>query len=1041
MTFIVRLLLLLVALVSALSVHFVYAAEPVKIGVLALRSKEQTLKQWQPLTEAMNKALPAYHFDIDALTYPELDLAVASRQLDFVLTNPSHYVKLHYGLGLGAPLATLAMNEQGQMETVFGGVIFTLARQTGLNDLSDVKGKTVAVVHQNSLGEYQAQAYEFHQAGINLSQDVKLLETGMPHDNVVNEVLNSRAEVGFVRTGVLEAMAKQGKLDLAKVKILNLQNLHGFPAQSSTKLYPEWAFASMPNVDASLAKHMAATLFKMEEDTLVTNALGIHGFVVPADYTPVANVLKTLRVDPFDTSPEFTLRDALKRYRWQLLLTVLAFATLMLQSLHLFWTKRKLHLNYRLSLKQQEQIQESELRLKLAIEGSRISTWDWNIQTDVAQYSKLSKEMLGYSDNDTLSTHDEWFSRVHPGDQLYVKNMTQAYLEGVTDIYVLRCRLRCKDDSYKWILDRGMIVSRSEEGKPLRMIGTHTDITEQKTVENDLRIAAAAFESQTGMAVTDAKNIILRVNNAFTRITGYTPEEAIGQTPRLLTSGRHDKAFYTAMWESINNTGSWEGEIWNRRKSGDIYPEHLTITAVKNANGIVTNYVASLTDITISKAASEEIKNLAFYDPLTRLPNRRLFTDRLQQALAASTRSKQRGALLLLDLDHFKTLNDTLGHDIGDLLLQQVAHRLSISVREGDTVARIGGDEFVVLLEDLSGQDIEAAKQTEAIGENILATLCEPYHLGTYEHLSTPSIGVTIFNNHDESSDTLLKQAEIAMYQSKAVGRSTLLFYDPKMQELITSRADMEHEIRQAIAKQQFQLYYQVQMSSEDQPLGAEALIRWHHPELGMIPPFQFIPLAEETGLILPIGQWVLDTACAQLKIWEQNKLTQHLTLSVNVSAKQFHQSNFVTQVQSTIMRHDINPTRLNLELTESMLLDNVEGMIESMNELRAIGVKFELDDFGTGYSSLQYLKKLPLYQLKIDQSFIRDIAIDSSDRTLVCTIITMAHSLDLEVIAEGVEDNDQRLFLKNNGCNHYQGYLFGKPVPIDEFEAALRKS
>jgi diguanylate cyclase (GGDEF)-like protein/PAS domain S-box-containing protein len=564
---------------------------------------------------------------------------------------------------------------------------------------------------------------------------------------------------------------------------------------------------------------------------------------------------------------------------------------------------------------------------------------------------------------------------------------------------------------------------------------------ERKQAEANLRIAAIAFEAQEGMLVTDSNNIILRVNRAFTSITGYSAKEAIGKTTNLLSSGRHDRAFYAAMWKSINNKGAWEGEIWNRRKNGEIYPEHLTITAVKNAAaGKVTNYVATLTDITMSKAASDEIKNLAFYDSLTQLPNRRLLLDRLQQALAASTRSGQRGALLFLDLDHFKNLNDSLGHDIGDVLLQQVAQRLVACVREGDTVARLGGDEFVVLLEDLSEDELEAATQIEIIGDKILAALNQPYLLASHEHRSTPSIGATLFNDHEAGVEALLKQADIAMYDAKASGRNALRFFDPKMQEAISARLDIEAELHKAIEQQQFQLYYQVQMRSDGHPLGAEALIRWCHPERGMIPPFSFIPLAEETGLILPIGQWVLDTACAQLKIWEQDELTQHLTLSVNVSAKQFHQADFVTQVQSAVMRHAVDPRLLNLELTESMLLEDVTGMIDKMNALRATGIRFELDDFGTGYSSLQYLKQLPLYQLKIDQSFVRDIAIDSSDRTLVRTIITMAHSLDLEVIAEGVEDDDQRQFLKNNGCIHYQGYLFGKPVPIEVFTEALRK-
>ena len=415
-----------------------------------------------------------------------------------------------------------------------------------------------------------------------------------------------------------------------------------------------------------------------------------------------------------------------------------------------------------------------------------------------------------------------------------------------------------------------------------------------------------------------------------------------------------------------------------------------------------------------------------------------LLVDRLNQALVASARSGKDGALLFLDLDHFKTLNDSLGHDIGDLLLQQVAERLTACVREGDTVARLGGDEYVVMLEDLSEHAIEAATQAEAIGEKILSTLNQVYQLGSHEYHSTLSVGVALFSDHNQSQEELLKHADIAMYPAKKAGRNTLRFFDPQMQQAIHARVDLELELRKAIDKKQFHLYYQLQVNSMHKPTGAEALIRWIHPERGQISPFHFIPLAEETGLIVPIGQWVLETACAQIKSWQQDRHTRELTLSINVSAKQFRQTDFVAQVQVGIKRYGIDPMLLKLELTESILLDDIEGTIATMNALKELGIRFSLDDFGTGYSSLQYLKRLPLYQLKIDQSFVRDIAVDSCDQAIVRTIIAMAHTLNLNVIAEGVETEEQQELLLSNGCTHYQGYLFGKPVPIAQFEAAL---
>lgn len=446
----------------------------------------------------------------------------------------------------------------------------------------------------------------------------------------------------------------------------------------------------------------------------------------------------------------------------------------------------------------------------------------------------------------------------------------------------------------------------------------------------------------------------------------------------------------------------------------------------------------ALRDVTGHKAASNEIMSLAFYDALTGLPNRRLLLDRLNHALASSARSGREGALLFIDLDNFKTLNDTLGHDFGDLLLQQVAQRLTACISEGDTVARMGGDEFVVMLEDLSENKVGTATYTEAVAEKILVTLSQLYQLESHKYKSTPSIGVSLFNGHALEVDELLKQADIAMYQAKKAGRNTIRFFDPQMQEIINIRVLMEGELHRALENQHFQLYYQLQVDSLLRPVGAEVLLRWNHPERGLISSDQFIPLAEDTGLIVPIGQWVLEAACAQLKIWQQNPLTCELVLAVNVSVKQFRKIEFVNQIQDALQRHAINPMRLKLELTESLLMENTDEIILSMNVLKKIGIQFSLDDFGTGYSSLQYLKQLPFDQIKIDQSFVRDIVSDGNDRVIVRTIIAMAESLNMSVIAEGVETEEQRKILMSKGCAYYQGFLFGKPLPIALFEALL---
>ncbi len=579
------------------------------------------------------------------------------------------------------------------------------------------------------------------------------------------------------------------------------------------------------------------------------------------------------------------------------------------------------------------------------------------------------------------------------------------------------------------------------DGTAAGLVGVMLDITERKRLEDNLRQAATVFESSAeGVIITTPDGSIIAVNRAFSEITGYEESEVLGRNPRLLQSGRQEKAFYQEMWASLVNTGRWRGEIWDRRKSGELYPEWLSIAAVHDKQGRLTNYVATFSDITQHKQTEERIHLLAFSDPLTSLPNRRLLLDRLQHALATSSRNKRHGALFFIDLDDFKDLNDTLGHDKGDLLLQQVAQRLVGCVREGDTVARLGGDEFVVMLEDLDEKLLEAIGRADAVGEKILATLNQPYLLGETTHHSTSSIGVTLFGDQQDSMEELLKQADLAMYQAKKSGRNALRFFDPDMQTVVAARVAMEADLRQGIAKNQFILHYQPQVDHTGRTTGAEALARWQHPQRGMVSPAEFIPLAEDTGLILPLGLWVLEAACEQLNAFAKQPETAHLTLAVNVSAQQFRQPDFVGQVVAALNCNSADPGKLKIELTESLLLDDIEEIIAKMTALKKIGVQFSLDDFGTGYSSLSYLKRLPLDQLKIDQSFVRDVLFDPNDAAIARTIVALAHTLGLAVIAEGVETEEQLLFLADIGCHAYQGYLFSRPLLPDAFEKFVRR-
>ena len=559
-----------------------------------------------------------------------------------------------------------------------------------------------------------------------------------------------------------------------------------------------------------------------------------------------------------------------------------------------------------------------------------------------------------------------------------------------------------------------------------------TDIGARKQAELQLRIAATAFESQEGMLVMDSEQVILQVNGAFGDITGYTAEESVGQKMSLLNSERHDAHFYATIWTHAARSGAWRGEVWSRRKNGEIFPEWLTITAVRGDDGMISRYVATLTDNTLRKAEEEKIRHLAFYDSLTQLPNRQLLLNRLQQALAASIRSGREGALLFIDLDNFKALNDTLGHSMGDLLLQQVAQRLNTCIREGDTVARLGGDEFVVMLEDLSSNIQEAADQIEAVGEKILSTLNINYDLDGHDYHSTPSIGATLFHEHKDSVTELLKSADLAMYHAKSAGRNVLRFFDPKMQAAVTARINLEAELREGLQNHRFILYYQAQVDEDGCLGGAEALLRWQHPVRGLLAPGDFLSLAEDSGLIVPIGEWVFEAACQQLVAWSALPDMAHISIAVNLSPREFRHPDFVNNVLSTLKRVGADPRKLYLEFTERMLGRDLEEIIAKMCALKSVGVRFSLDNFGHGISSLSYLKALPLDQLKIGQPFVRNLLVDTTDAAIVKSIVSLGESLGLDIVVEGLESVAQRDFLDRMGCRLYQGYLFGYPGPVE---------
>jgi diguanylate cyclase (GGDEF)-like protein/PAS domain S-box-containing protein len=582
--------------------------------------------------------------------------------------------------------------------------------------------------------------------------------------------------------------------------------------------------------------------------------------------------------------------------------------------------------------------------------------------------------------------------------------------------------------------------------RPIREGGTitgavvsFTDITERKRVEEQLKLAAKVFESTTeGVTITDTDGRILAVNKAFTLVTGYSEAEVLGRNPNLLQSGRHDPAFYAAMWASVRQTGHWQGEVWNRRKDGEVYPEWLTINSVQNEAGAISNYVGVFADISAIKKSQEQLDYLAHHDPLTDLPNRLLLTARLTHALQRAHRETRQVAVIFLDLDRFKNFNDTFGHPAGDRLLQAVARRLHECVREEDTVARLGGDEFLLIAEDLAW-----SRDAAPVAQKVLDALNRPFTLPGDEDLGeiyvTASLGVSLYPQDGEEVATLVKNADAAMYRAKDQGRNNFQFYTTELTAIAFERFTLETCLRHALEREELAVYFQPMLElAGSRIVGVEALARWRHPDLGLVAPDRFIPLAEDTGLIVPIGEWVLRAACAQTKTW-QAAGHPTLRLAVNVSGRQFLQKDLTLVIVRVLQDTGFDPHLLELEITESFISENAEQTIASLWRLKELGISLAIDDFGTGYSSLSQLKRFPIDKLKIDRSFVRDIASDADDTAITRAIIAMGHSLQLQVIAEGVESRQQHDFLLAEGCDQAQGYLYSPPVPAEELLGLLQ--
>ncbi|WP_298186074.1 phosphodiesterase DibA [uncultured Pseudomonas sp.] len=711
------------------------------------------------------------------------------------------------------------------------------------------------------------------------------------------------------------------------------------------------------------------------------------------------------------------------------LLKGLAFVVFMAALLHSLLRSHQQH-----QLQVHQALQRSEKRLHQALEAADGGIWDWDLQTQTVYFSPSYAALLGLHPEALGDDPQHWKQRLHPDDRVTFERNIQRRLSTLCIApYDVSYRLLHQDGSYRWIQLRGRLLL-NKQGQPERLLGTASDVSQRRKDDDSLRQAAAVFDAtQEGVLVTDAQQHIVHCNPAFTRITGYSQAEILGQLPSMLQSGRHDKSFYRELWQALQNRGAWSGEVWNRRKNGEIYPQWQCIRVIHDEQGEISHYVAVFSDISALKRSQRELDYLAHHDPLSNLPNRLLFTERVEQALERTRIDGQSGAVLLIDLDHFKHINESLGHSIGDLLLKDVGERLSQQLGKRMTLARLGGDEFGLL-----DESCRSAEQAAVMAQRLQACLTPAFKVSHQELFITASIGISLYPGDANDVGQVLRNADSALFKAKNSGRENYAFYSQELTTQARQRVELASALRHALDHQELRVYYQPLICLGSRELiGVEALVRWQHPQRGLVAPGEFIPVAEETGLIGAIDAWVLEHSCRQMVAW-QRAGTAPKFVAVNVSSRLFSRGELDQRVAEVLHDSGLAPACLELEVTESAVMDNPDAALALLQRLRTLGIRLSIDDFGTGYSSLARLKRLPVHKLKLDQSFVRGLPHDPSDLAITRAVIGLGHSLGLKVLAEGIERPEQVELLQQLGCDHAQGYYFGHPQPAEQLAAPL---
>jgi diguanylate cyclase (GGDEF)-like protein/PAS domain S-box-containing protein len=996
------------------------AQPPLTLGVFALRPEPLVQAMWQPFADYLGAGL-GREVRLRVLGADAMQAAIEHQELDLILTNPTHLVELRTLSPLSGAIATQLDLKAGQAVSAFGGVILVRRDAPGLREITDLRGKRVATTHANFLGTFPAQALELKQAGVDPGS-LQLKHIGQDQDSVVDALMSGSVDAAFVRTGLLEQLSSEGR-DLSMLTVLNPQTMPAYPYQRSTRLYPEWPLVALAHADEETVRKVAALVLTLSADHPAARAAGIGGFTIPADYSVVEQLMRELRLPPFDHSPPVSWRDVWSQYHEWIFALALAACAIVLLLARLVQRNLQLARASAVERRLAEQIDLERHHLRNVVEATQAGSWEWNLATGEWLFDRRWAAMLGYEG--VLKPQRErsaWRALVHPDDLKAVDVELARLLEGKSTCFEHDLRLRHSDGRWVWVHDRAIIVRRAPDGSALLLKGAQIDISRRKSAEEALGLAASVFSSSyEAIVITDADNRIVDVNPAFTRITGYSREESIGRDPSLLSSGRQSAAFYRAMWEALETNDYWQGELWNRHKDGSEFAEVLSISRVRDREGKLLHHVATFSDISRLKRQEEELNRIAYFDPLTGAPNRRLLDDRLRQAIAHSNRTGKALAVCVIDLDGFKPINDRLGHKAGDDMLIGMVDRLNAILRASDTVARLGGDEFVLLLEDAEGN---------AVLERVLDAIREPLRIGHEQVSVSASIGVTRFPEDNADPETLLRHADQAMYRAKQRGRNCIQYFDTSVEEEQRLRKLRLDRLGEALRKREFVLHFQPQVNMRTgRMVGVEALIRWQHPEQGLLQPADFLPDIVGTELETALDQWVIDAALAQLV--ECRAQGMDIGMSVNIGARLLLMPGFVSSIRSALARHPGVPAeRLELEILESSALDDIVLATEVLHACRRLGVRIALDDFGTGYASLRHYRQLPVDQLKIDRSFVFDMLKDKEARAIVGAVVQLARTFEREVIAEGVETPAHAAALLALGCELGQGFGIARPMP-----------